>query len=62
MVVFLSTIITCNQALGIIHRLTNVVGLTQSQKIEIISEVRKVAPSCPVTIQKNATKLPSTSN
>lgn len=50
MVVLLSTVISCSQALTIIHRLTNVVGLSEVQKTEIISEIRKVIPRCPVTV------------
>jgi hypothetical protein len=53
MVVLLTTTISCTQALSIIHRLTNVVGLTQEQKTEIVQEVRKTIPFCPVTIKKD---------
>ena len=54
MVVLLaSTIITCNDALSVIYRITNVVGLTESQKIEIIREIRNVVPSCPVKVTKD---------
>jgi hypothetical protein len=62
MVVILSTIISCSQAFSLIARITNVVGLTQHQKIEIVNEVRKVVPSCPVTIQKDVPKSPPTGN
>jgi hypothetical protein len=47
---FSVTIITCQQAIGIINRLQQVVGLTYQQKTEIISEVIKVIPNCPVVI------------
>ncbi len=51
MVVFLTTtIITCSQALGAIQRLQQVVGLSYQQKMEIIQELRKVIPNCPVKI------------
>ena len=53
-VLFSTTIISCQQALGIIHRLTKVVGLTESQKSEIVTEVRKTIPFCPVIIKKDA--------
>jgi hypothetical protein len=56
MVVILSTIITCSQAISLINRMTNVPGLTPQQKLEIVKEVRKVVPSCPVTIQKDVPK------
>jgi hypothetical protein len=55
MVVLLSTtIINCTQALTLLHRITKVVGLTEVQKTEIISEIRKTIPFCPVTIKKDA--------
>ena len=51
MVVLVSTIITCSQAFGIIDRLQKIVGLTPHQKQEITTEIRKVIPTCPITIQ-----------
>jgi len=51
MVVLLSTtIISCSQAVALIQRLTNVVGLTEKQKSEIVIELRKIVPSCPVRV------------
>jgi len=61
MVVFLS-IITCSQAFGLVNRISNVVGLTPQQRLDVIQEVRKVIPSCPVTIQKDVPKQTSTSS
>lgn len=53
MVVFLTaTIITCSDAMNIIYRISRVVGLTEIQKTEIIHEIRKVIPSCPIKIVK----------
>jgi len=53
MVVLLAaTIISCSDALNLIHRLTKVVGLTELQRTEIIHEIRKVVPSCPVKVVK----------
>ena len=49
----LTTTISCADALSIIHRLTKVAGLTSIQKSEIIQEVRKTIPFCPVTIKKD---------
>lgn len=60
--ILLSTIITCLQAFSLVNRISVVVGLTPQQKIEVINEIRKVIPSCPVTIQKDATKQSSTSS
>ena len=54
MVVFLTTtIITCSDALGVIQRISRVVGLTEVQRTEIIQEIRKVIPSCPIKVVKN---------
>lgn len=53
MVVFLAATISCNQALGLLQRITKIVGLTEIQKTEIIAEVRKTIPFCPVTIKKD---------
>lgn len=47
---FATTLITCSQAIGIINRLQQIVGLTYHQKTEIIREITKVVPSCPVKI------------
>lgn len=53
MVVFLTaTIITCSDALNVIQRISRVVGLTEVQRTEIIHEIRKVIPSCPVKVIK----------
>jgi hypothetical protein len=54
MVLLLTASITCTQALNLLQRITQVVGLTQLQKTEIISEIRKTIPFCPVTIRKDA--------
>jgi len=51
MVVFLTTtIISCSDALSVIQRISRVVGLTELQKTEIIYEIRKVIPSCPIKV------------
>ena len=51
----LTTTISCSDAIKIINRLVSVTGLTPLQKTEIIQEVRKTIPFCPVVI-KNDTK------
>jgi hypothetical protein len=51
---FLTTTISCSDALNIIQRLTRVVGLTQLQKTEIVQEIRKTIPFCPVIVKKDA--------
>jgi len=53
MVVFLTaTIITCSDALSVIQRISRVVGLTEVQRTEIVQEIRKVIPSCPIKVVK----------
>jgi len=48
-----STVISCSDAIGIINRLSTVVGLTYQQKIELIKTIQEYVPSCPLIIQKN---------
>jgi len=62
MVVILSTILSCSQAFGLVNKITSIAALTPQQRLDIIQEVRKVVPSCPVTIQKDVPKQTSTSN
>ncbi len=49
----LTTTISCADALSLINRLSRVAGLTITQKTEIIQEIRKVIPFCPVIIKKD---------
>jgi hypothetical protein len=49
----LTTTISCSDAIKIINRLVSVTGLTPLQKTEIIQEVRKTIPFCPVVIKKD---------
>lgn len=52
MVVLLSTtIISCSQAVALVLRLRDVVGLTEKQKSEIVIEMKRLVPSCPVKIK-----------
>jgi len=51
--VFLTTFISCSQTFTIINRLQVVMGLTYQQKMEIVNELRKVVPSCPIIIKKD---------
>jgi hypothetical protein len=60
MVVLLSTtIISCAQAIALINNISKVVGLSDRQKVEIISQLRESIPSCPIKIQKDKNELPS---
>lgn len=60
MVVLLaSTIIHCSDAISIINRITQVVGLTNLQRTEIIQTLQKSIPSCPLIIKQNESKTTS---
>lgn len=50
--IILTTIISCTQAIGIVNRVTSVVGLSDKQKSQIIIEIKKSIPSCPIKIEK----------
>ena len=50
---FLVTILSCSDIVLIANRLVNVRLLTPEQKIEILRELKKVVPSCPVKVVKN---------
>lgn len=49
---FLTTTISCSQIPKIISNVQKAVALTEKQKIEIIQEVRKFVPSCPIVIKE----------
>jgi len=50
-VLIASTVISCSQAMNLITRLQKVAGLNQSQRTEIMREISKAIPSCPILIQ-----------
>ncbi len=50
---FLSTIISCNDAIKIINRVVMAANLSFKQKTEIVAELRKLVPTCPITIKKD---------
>lgn len=55
----LVTILSCSQLIAIVNRLKQVAGLSTQQHTEIMNELQKVVPSCPVKIvpdKKNVTK------
>lgn len=52
----LITVITCNQAYDIVNRISTALGLNYQQKVQIISEIKKVVPSCPFTIKTDEPK------
>ena len=49
-VLFASTIISCSDAISLINRVTQVVGLSKQQRIEIVQVINEQIPSCPVRI------------
>ena len=46
----LTTTISCSDAGKIVSRLTNVIGLTTQQKIELIQTVQQSIPTCPLRV------------
>ncbi len=52
----LTTVLSCNQVISILNRLQNITLLSPQQKVEILAELKRVAPSCPVIIKSNDTK------
>jgi hypothetical protein len=45
-----TTIISCSDAVKFMNRLSNVIGLTYKQKIELIMTVNQTIPTCPLKI------------
>jgi hypothetical protein len=52
----LSTVISCSDAVGFINKLVSSIKLSPEQKIEIIAEIRKMIPTCPVTIKADESR------
>ena len=50
---FLTTIISCKQAFGLIQRIQTNHLLNDTAKTELIEMLRETIPSCPVTIKKD---------
>jgi hypothetical protein len=50
---FLTTVLSCSQVLTIANRLVSINLLSSKQKTEILFELRKVVPSCPLIIKPN---------
>lgn len=53
---FLTTVLSCSQVLSVAYRLANISFLSARQKTEIIMELQRTVPSCPVIIKKNDSK------
>lgn len=50
---FLTTVLSCQQVLNIANRLVNISLLSPQQKTEILLELKKVVPSCPLIIKQD---------
>jgi hypothetical protein len=55
----LAKTISCSDALGIINKLSRVVGLTDQQRIEIILVIKQHIPTCPFTVVPDERSKPS---
>jgi hypothetical protein len=53
---FLTTILSYQQVMAIANRLVSINLLSAQQKTEILIELRKTVPSCPLIIKPNDTK------
>jgi hypothetical protein len=51
--ILLVTFLSCSQVFAIVQRLQNVPMLTKEQKREIMLELRRVVPTCPIIIKDN---------
>jgi len=51
MSIFLITFLNCSQVQAIANKLQNIAMLTPEQKTEIIQELKKAVPTCPVVIK-----------
>jgi hypothetical protein len=52
MSIFLVTVLNCSQVNAVAQKLQGIALLTSKQKIEIVQELRKVVPSCPIIIKE----------
>jgi hypothetical protein len=50
---FLTTVITCSQAQSLLNRIQSQKNLLNYVKIELIGEIKKLIPTCPVKIKKD---------
>lgn len=47
---FLTVTLSCSQFYAIFSRLERIINLTPEQKTNVILEIRKIVPGCPVKI------------
>ena len=50
---FLTTTITCSQALSVIHKIKSNSALPEYLKTELIETIRETIPTCPVKVKKD---------
>jgi hypothetical protein len=50
--IFLITILTCSQINSLYNRILNNLILTELQKQEIIKQIVRAVPTCPVIVKK----------
>lgn len=48
-----TTIISCNDALGIVSRLSRSAGLSYHQRVEVIQVLQEHIPSCPIILKED---------
>jgi hypothetical protein len=53
MSIFIVTFLSCRQIFSIVNRLQNITSLSSEQKEEIVLELKRIVPTCPVIIRKN---------
>ncbi len=50
---FLTSVITCSQAVSVIYRIEAKESLSRQIKNELIEEIKKSIPTCPVIVKKD---------
>ena len=50
---FLTTIITCSQAMSVINRIEVKDNLSKQIKSELIAEIKKIIPTCPIVVKED---------
>ena len=56
--IFLTTILSCNQVLSIANRVQQVLNISHQQRYEVLLELKKVVPTCPVVVNPENKKPP----
>jgi hypothetical protein len=55
-IILLTTVLNCSQVLAVVNRLQSISMLTPKQKTEILIELHKSVPTCPILIKKDDQK------